>query len=580
MEIIPGRSVGPFFLGSPIRSVLAHLVSGQRLKYDTDFLFDEKAPYNFDIVLDLKNIGIQLRFDPITQRLWTIDVYDIGKMNLAYGGEIFAGMSQATPTLRVLYRLFGPTFPGKFDTDLDCYILSYRGLSFAFQVPHQAVKPQEIPMTLPDGTEPLATRLLIHVGPDLRKINLPRELCIGDSHVFVSLYVSKQKNGGCTSFTVHMLPSNAFVQYNDTVQHVLSELGTPSSTYDKVEDKMKIHRGHHELYNNNNMSKNNDNKTETTSDYFYNYFSLGMDILFDGETHTVKKVVLHTNIPGQSAFNQYSRCHYQLRQIKTDHISFVKRSRFTLNELDARFNIPFSNNNNNTDTDYSESSRETSPIPLPLNNNNNNNNNNNSLIQVIASEGNNNYFSSSNQIPSTNNNNTKSKKKKKKKKKKGSSSSFLSSGNNNNNNNSSNNNSSSNNNNTNVSSVNLVTEVQKSNTSDTNGGGGRPNLLDVNNIGLLINEMEDIDVGGIDDEESSSSFLIQSNTTWAEIETCMGSKAAGPMIRAPPDSGKYDTSGRMCAPSPFPATKMYAYSGSIYEVLQNDYVSNVTLFCT
>ena len=95
-----------------------------------------------------------------------------------------------------------------------------------------------------------------------------------------------------------------------------------------------------------------------------------------------------------------------------------------------------------------------------------------------------------------------------------------------------------------------------------------------------INEMEDIDVGGIDDEESSSSFLIQSNTTWAEIETCMGSKAAGPMIRAPPDSGKYDTSGRMCAPSPFPATKMYAYSGSIYEVLQNDYVSNVTLFCT
>ena len=342
MEIIPGRSVGPFFIGSPIRSVLAHLVSGQRLKYDTDFLFDEKAPYNFDIVLDLKNIGIQLRFDPITQRLWTIDVYDIGKMNLAYGGEIFAGMSQATPTLRVLYRLFGPTFPGKFDTDLDCYILSYRGLSFAFQVPHQAVKPQEIPMTLPDGTEPLATRLLIHVGPDLRKINLPRELCIGDSHVFVSLYVSKQKNGGCTSFTVHMLPSNAFVQYNDTVQHVLSELGTPSSTYDKVEDKMKIHRGHHELYNNNNMSKNNDNKTETTSDYFYNYFSLGMDILFDGETHTVKKVVLHTNIPGQSAFNQYSRCHYQLRQIKTDHISFVKRSRFTLNELDARFNIPFS----------------------------------------------------------------------------------------------------------------------------------------------------------------------------------------------------------------------------------------------
>ena len=93
MEIIPGRSVGPFFIGSPIRSVLAHLVSGQRLKYDTDFLFDEKAPYNFDIVLDLKNIGIQLRFDPITQRLWTIDVYDIGKINPAGKFELIERLS-------------------------------------------------------------------------------------------------------------------------------------------------------------------------------------------------------------------------------------------------------------------------------------------------------------------------------------------------------------------------------------------------------------------------------------------------------------------------------------------------------
>lgn len=40
-------------------------------------------------------------------------------------------------------------------------------------------------------------------------------------------------------------------------------------------------------------------------DYFYNYFSMGMDVMFDGESHTVKKIILHTNFPGSKDFNVY-----------------------------------------------------------------------------------------------------------------------------------------------------------------------------------------------------------------------------------------------------------------------------------
>ena len=43
------------------------------------------------------------------------------------------------------------------------------------------------------------------------------------------------------------------------------------------------------------------------SDYFYNYFTLGIDILFDGKTHTVTKLVLHNNYPGHYDFNIYYR---------------------------------------------------------------------------------------------------------------------------------------------------------------------------------------------------------------------------------------------------------------------------------
>lgn len=41
------------------------------------------------------------------------------------------------------------------------------------------------------------------------------------------------------------------------------------------------------------------------ADYFYNYFALGIDILFDIQTHIVKKFILHTNFPSHYQFNQY-----------------------------------------------------------------------------------------------------------------------------------------------------------------------------------------------------------------------------------------------------------------------------------
>ena len=38
----------------------------------------------------------------------------------------------------------------------------------------------------------------------------------------------------------------------------------------------------------------------------------GVDILFDGTSHRVKKFVLRTNAPGHSEFNCYSKCNFHL----------------------------------------------------------------------------------------------------------------------------------------------------------------------------------------------------------------------------------------------------------------------------
>lgn len=76
------------------------------------------------------------------------------------------------------------------------------------------------------------------------------------------------------------------------LKDVLSALGSPSRVFYKTEDKMRIHLPQlHRL------------EQHRQSDYFFNYFSLGLDVLFDARTHKVAKFILHTNQPGEYTFN-------------------------------------------------------------------------------------------------------------------------------------------------------------------------------------------------------------------------------------------------------------------------------------
>ena len=54
------------------------------------------------------------------------------------------------------------------------------------------------------------------------------------------------------------------VKFGDFSQDVLAEIGCPDRTYYKSEDKMKIHLGQ---------------QCDHITDYFYNYYSLGVDLV-------------------------------------------------------------------------------------------------------------------------------------------------------------------------------------------------------------------------------------------------------------------------------------------------------------
>ena len=51
---------------------------------------------------------------------------------------------------------------------------------------------------------------------------------------------------------------------------------------------------------------------EGVRDYAWNYFRHGIDVCFDGSTHVVKSLVLHSNSVCSHDFNAYQKCHFQL----------------------------------------------------------------------------------------------------------------------------------------------------------------------------------------------------------------------------------------------------------------------------
>eukprot|EP00742_Colponemidia_sp_Colp-10_P002943 GILJ01003140.1.p1 GENE.GILJ01003140.1~~GILJ01003140.1.p1 ORF type:complete len:454 (+),score=54.12 GILJ01003140.1:99-1460(+) len=303
MEVTPGRGLGAFELGSTISDAIQQLQRGPYASHNVELLYSDQQPLSRDIVLRVKALGLQLRFDAQSQRLRLIDVFDFHAISLAYCGSCFNDPASIPARFNLLYALFGPTFPGEYNATTQAYCLNYPGISFLFPLPPQYQQlytdGKELPVQFPDGTTPTAIRMFIYGGLNVRAPSLPP---IPSNSFYYE--------------PVHAFPSrglmfaqrNRHLRFSSSVQHVCSELGAPSKICQKELDKMRIH--HQE-------------GRSGCPDFFYNYFRMGIDILFDGEKHTAKKFVLHTNYPGHVRFNQYQKCNFFI------HVSHIQNTTAT-----------------------------------------------------------------------------------------------------------------------------------------------------------------------------------------------------------------------------------------------------------
>lgn len=243
---------------------------------------------------------------------------------------------EVLPSIEQIEHSFGATHPGVYDAERQLFALNFRGLSFYFPIEskfqtgsthnlgknHQIKKAKEAfkceplgSLHFPPGSSPLVSRTAIYCGSSVEQASAP-ELPLSCYHG--QLYLQKAEVLRGDSFTKGLrllltagghsrridsskLQFEKHIFLGDTAQDVACTLGAPSKVFYKSEDKMRIHspNAHRRV-------------TQRRSDYFFNYFTLGIDVLFDARSHLVKKLVLHTNYPGHYNFNMYQRCEFYL----------------------------------------------------------------------------------------------------------------------------------------------------------------------------------------------------------------------------------------------------------------------------
>eukprot|EP00388_Colpodella_angusta_P026188 GDKK01004736.1.p1 GENE.GDKK01004736.1~~GDKK01004736.1.p1 ORF type:complete len:965 (+),score=263.58 GDKK01004736.1:32-2896(+) len=364
LEVVPGSSVGPFYIGMEVAEAM-NICSSLGC---VDFLFDRKNPFTTDIILREPAFGLTLCFDGHLQRLHLITV-DVAVVS---GGEQLPDMSSGctrtgindaldedmevsiqNPLIqsgaaytvkgqtfctrghlshfRQIYSLFGPTVPGEFSvptSQVYKYFLNYLGCTF--EVPltpeqHSSFSHQgELP---PESLENDSTAILI-----VSKFHIyPRQVKNFTSHITLTPANASSPHPSMSRlpifyslnrrFAPFLPPNPQSLPYGQNRLRVLVGIGfvAPSgallrfgcsmqrilSVLGPCESACLKDVGFH-------PSGSNEMNNSNTNGMFLRYPTLGIDLLIDSFKRTLLKVVLHVNLPAHENFGISKRAFFDV----------------------------------------------------------------------------------------------------------------------------------------------------------------------------------------------------------------------------------------------------------------------------
>uniref|UniRef100_A0A8D0AN25 Phagosome assembly factor 1 n=1 Tax=Sander lucioperca TaxID=283035 RepID=A0A8D0AN25_SANLU len=316
LEVVPERSLGneqwEFALGMPLAQAISILQKHCRIIKNVQVLYSEQTPLSHDLILNLTQDGIKLLFDATSQRL-KVTMVDLRRLK----------ETAIAPTIEQIDQSFGATHPGVYNAAEQLFHLNFRGLSFSFQLDSWNEAPKYEPnfamglasLQIPHGA--MVKRMHIYTGNNLQETRAPAmPLACFLGNIFAECVDVLRDRAGPLGLKLRLLTAGCgpggmadgkvrslerSIYFGDSCQDVLGALGSPHKVFYKSEDKMKIH-----------SPSPHKQVPSKCNDYYFNYFTLGVDILFDSTTHLVKKFVLHTNYPGHYNFNIYHRCDFKI----------------------------------------------------------------------------------------------------------------------------------------------------------------------------------------------------------------------------------------------------------------------------
>jgi len=282
------------------------------------------------ILIRLVTAGIELEFEGKSQRLQVITVHSVQMLELSYKGKIFS--AGVVPTVHLIYDRFGPSEYPSYNKDYTLCTLTYPGIAFTIAIP-EALKrllleqhDNKIQMSIlfsNSGTL-VMERMFVYYGESISKPALPpipdkTELVVNPSQgitIFSSSVIGdapnvvtdeKEQDNAGQSPAERPVDSSNFTSFTFTFtsspQDVLSQLGDPAEIFLTDTDLLGIHGD---------LRYQGNSEEANAPDYIYNYFDLGLDILFSGVSHTIKKFILHTNLATHPHFDQYNQCNYRI----------------------------------------------------------------------------------------------------------------------------------------------------------------------------------------------------------------------------------------------------------------------------
>ncbi|KAL0221403.1 hypothetical protein RCL1_001257 [Eukaryota sp. TZLM3-RCL] len=309
LELIAGSGLHPFLLGMTFSEVMKQIQLFENEVPSVRFVYNERDTLSSPLKLHLEQNGLVFSFDAISQRLSLIEVVCPTDLCLFFrreGREIDFLAPSLPARLNALYDIFGATTPGSFDEETNIFALKYPCQEFHFHIASQYTKfftntskqkCMNLRVDYPDGAAPLAMRMLffysvkVNEEPLFPPLPAPSPSLVNTSFLYFQ-EVSINVDEHVIYWGSETCPTR--ISIGDPLHQITSILGEPEATYPR-QAVGGIRR-----------------KAKKKEGYALNYFSLGLDLLIDGDTHEVEKVRVYSNVPGHPMFNVYQRVNFKV----------------------------------------------------------------------------------------------------------------------------------------------------------------------------------------------------------------------------------------------------------------------------